>query len=139
MIERFLNYSDFEDAILDGDLAKLGDPLANFIYSLGKSMASGQPVGDKVSNEVLSNALSAAGLRYLAPSRVDRHRLGDFVEAIIAFAWLEGEIEIDEAANILSDFFENVNFESRKEVRSAAEEGFEELLLVISRRIPFEQ
>lgn len=138
MIERVSNYSDFEDAVLDGDLAKLGDPLANFIYSLGKSMACEQPLGDKVSNEVLSNALSAAELRYLAPSRVDRHVLGDFVEAIIAFAWLEDEIEIDEAANILSNYFEDVNFDSRKEVSAAAEEGFEELLLVISERVSFE-
>jgi len=138
MIDRFLDYSDFEDALLEGNLAKLGDPLANFIYSLGKSMACEQPMGDKVSNEVLSNALSAAELRYLAPSRVDRHRLGDFVEAIIAFAWLKGEIEIDEAANILADYFEDVDFDSRKEVSKAAEEGFEKLLSVISGRIPFE-
>lgn len=138
MSDWFANYSDPRDAVLSEDLAKLGDPLVNLIYSLAISKARGEPDGDKASNKVLSEALSAAGLRDLASSRVDRHRLGDVAEAIIVFAWLRDEIEIGEAANILAGFLEGVDFGSRKEVFRASEDGFEELLSVISERISFE-
>lgn len=138
MSDWFANYSDPKDAVLSEDLAKLGDPLVNLIYSLAISKARGAPDGDKASNKVLSEALSAAGLRDLASSRVDRHRLGDVAEAIIVFAWLRDEIEIEEAAEILAGSFEGVDFGSRKEVFRAAEEGFDNLLSVISERISFE-
>ncbi len=135
--EWFSDFSDPKDAVLNEDLAKLGDPLVNLIYSLARSKIRDVPDGDKAPNKVLSESLSAAGLRDLASSRVDRHRLGDVAEAIIAFAWVQGEIEIVEAADILSDSFEQVDFDSRKEVFSAAEDGFEELLTVISERVSF--
>ncbi len=134
----FSDYSDSKDAVLNEDLSKLGDPLVNLIYSLARSMSRDKPDGAKAPNKVLSESLSAAGLRGLAPSRVDSHRLGDVTEAIIAFAWLRGEIEIVEAASILADSFEKTDFGSRKEVFKAAEAGFEELLLVISERVSFE-
>ncbi len=136
--EWFTDFSDPKSAVLNESLAKLGDPLVNLIYSLARSKARGEPDGDKAPNKVLSEALSGAGLRDLASSRVDRHRLGDVAEAIIAFAWLQDEIEIKEAADILASSLVDADFESRKEVFRAAEEGFEGLLSVISERVSFE-
>ncbi len=138
MIDRILDRSNSEEVVWSEDLAKLGDPLANFIYSLSVSAVKGEPDGDKVSNDVLSNALSNAGLRDLAPSRVDKHRLGDFAEAVIAFAWLKGKLNIDEAVSILCDSLEGVNFENRGEVFQAGERGFENLLKTISERVEFD-
>ena len=59
----FSEYSDPEEAFLDENLAKFGDALVNLIYSLARSMAKGEPDGAKVSNKVLSDALSSARLR----------------------------------------------------------------------------
>lgn len=131
----FLQGTDPEEAILDEDLAKLGDTLVNLIYSLARSMAQGEPDGAKASNKVLSESLRMAGLRNLAPSRIDRHRLGDITEAMIAFAWLQGRIEIEEAAEILSDSLREADFQSRREVLKASGEGFKNLLITISERI----
>ncbi len=135
----FFDYSDSEEAFLDEDLAKLGDALINLIYSLGLSIAKGRPDGARAPNEVLSNSLSAADLRSLAPSRVDSHRLGDVVEAIVAYAWLKDEIEIREAAEILSESLMDADFQNRQVVFKRSEEGFKNLLTTIDKRISLEQ
>lgn len=135
MLEDLSRYSDPEEAVLNKNLAKLGDALVNLIYSLSRSMVRGRPDGAKAPNKVLSNSLREAGLRCLAPSRVDSHRLGDIAEAAIALAWLKGKIEIKEAAEILSDSLSEIDFQSRRGVRKGAEEGFKNLLITISERI----
>ncbi|MBS3815112.1 MAG: hypothetical protein KGY45_00960 [Hadesarchaea archaeon] len=132
-------YSNPEEAFLNNNLAKLGDVLVNLIYSLGLSIAKGQADGDKISNLVLSKALSRANLRDLAPSRVDRHQLGDFVEAIIAYSWVHEIIGINEAAEILAEALEKTDFSDRKKVQKAAEQGFKNLLLEISDRESLEE
>lgn len=135
MLDSLLNYSDSREAFLDEDLAKLGDALVNLIYSLARSTARGEPDGAKAPNKVLSDSLNEAGLRDLAPSRVDRHQLGDITEAIIAYAWIQNKIEIKEAAEILSASLSEEDFESRREVLKSTKEGFKNLLIEISERI----
>lgn len=137
MLDFFSSYSSPEEAFLDKDLAKLGDTLVNLIYSLGRSIAQNKPDGAKAPNKVLSESLTSAGLREIASSRVDKHRLGDVTEAIVAYAWLQGEIEIIEAAEILAEALKNTDFDSRKKVLNAAETGFTRLLIVISERISY--
>lgn len=136
--ESFLKYSNSQEAFLDQNLAKLGDTLVNLLYSLARSMARRKPDGAKVPNKVLSESLRGAGLRDFAPSRVDSHRLGDISEAVIAFAWLEDEIEVEEAAEIIATSLEERDFQDRKSILKGAEEGFKNLLIVISERISIE-
>ncbi|KXB05240.1 hypothetical protein AKJ50_01460 [candidate division MSBL1 archaeon SCGC-AAA382A13] len=138
-LDSLSHYSDLEKAILDENLAKLGDSLVNVIYSLARSIAKGEADGAKVPNKILSDSLSEAGLRELAPTRMSMHELGDVSEAIIAFAWVQGKIEIKEAADILSDSLSNVDFENRNEVMKMSCEGFKDLLLTVSERIDFEK
>ncbi len=139
MSRDFFDYPDSEDVFLDEDLAKLGDALVNLVYSLARSMAKDMPDGGRAPNEVLSNSLSEAGLRDLAPSRVDSHRLADIVEAIIAYAWLEGEMDIGEAAEILSESLSKSDFDNRRDVFRRSEEGFKNLLMTIDKRVSLEQ
>ena len=131
--------SDPQEAFLDSNLAKLGDTLVNFIYSLARSKVLGRADGTKVSNRILSDSLSEAGLRSIAPSRVDRHRLGDVTEAIIAYAWLEEEMSIEEASNILASSLDGTDFEDRKDVRKGAKDGFRKLLNTISKRLEVDE
>lgn len=133
----FSNYSNPKEAFLDEDLAKLGDTLVNLIYSLGRSIAQNKPDGAKAPNKVLSESLDTAGLRDIAPSRVDKHQLGDVTEAIIAYAWLQEKIKIKEAAEILAESLKNTDFNNRKKVLKAAETGFKNLLTTISERISY--
>lgn len=137
--EDLVEHESPEEAFLDENLSKLGDSIVNFIYSLARSRVRGEPDGAKVPNEVLSNSLSEAGLRYLGPSRTDSHRLGDIAEAIVGYAWLNEEIDIEEGTEIISEALSGINFERRSEILSGAEEGFKNLLVTISKRVPIER
>ena len=138
MLKDLFDYPDPEEAFLDENLAKLGDALVNLMYSLAMSMSKAEPDGAKVPNEVLSNSLSDAGFRHLAPSRVDSHRLADIVEAVVAYAWIKDEVGLEEAARILSSSLSERDLDDRREVFKGAEEGFKNLLIEISKRIPIE-
>ncbi len=94
-----------ELAMRHKELAKLGDPLTNLLYSLALSIQIKQFEGEKVSGKILATALRLADLRHLAPSRLDAHGLGDCVEAMIAFGWLRGYFTIPDAAKTLQDQF----------------------------------
>ncbi len=80
----------------DHDLAALGDAYVNFVYSLALSMKLGKPVGRKVDSSTLASALRKADLRKLLPSRTDRHKQADAAESLIVYAWLIGDISIEE-------------------------------------------
>lgn len=118
----------------DKGLAKLGDSLVNFLYSLALSEFTERPVGGRVSNSSLAIAMDRAGLKELIPPRTDKHGKGDIAEALIAYAWLEGVFTIEEAVDILRrNFMENVLHPYRnKEVLGFA---FGELLKVIKERL----
>ncbi|MCS7364667.1 MAG: hypothetical protein NDF54_04435 [archaeon GB-1867-035] len=88
--------------LLNRDLAKLGDSLVNFIYSAAKSRILGRFYGERVSNKVLSEALCRAGLRGKLPLRSDVHVRGNAAEALIAYAWVNGFLSVDEAIVFLS-------------------------------------
>jgi hypothetical protein len=84
-------------------LSKLGDAYINFVYSLAKSKKKKEPSNERVSSEILSNALKRAGLRKYLPSRFSRHEQGDAVEALLIYTWLKEIIPIEECVNILTE------------------------------------
>lgn len=127
-------YPDIETAILDKELASLGDALVNLIYSLGLSIAKGRAEGAKVSNFVLSKALTSAGLRRFAPSRADRQQLADVAEATVAYAWLHGVVALESAARMIADELVKRDFSDRKDIQDGAEKGFTRLLSKVKRR-----
>ena len=87
----------------DRGLAKFGDSLLNFVFSLALSEYLGRPTGERVPNASLSVALELSGLRHLVPPRTDKHGKGDIAEALFAYAWLEGAITIEEASRIIRE------------------------------------
>ncbi|MBU7004772.1 MAG: hypothetical protein HXS50_04345 [Theionarchaea archaeon] len=89
-------------AVDDRHLAKLGDALVNFIYSLSLSHIKSRPDGRKIPNKILARALSMCNHRSITPARSDKHRKGDIVEAIFAYGWLVGIIDIRESAEFLA-------------------------------------
>ena len=113
-----------EEAVRSKSLAKLGDPLTNLIYSLAQSLASGHFEGAKVSGKALASALHLAGMRRLAPTRMDAHRLGDCVEALIAYSWLHGRLHIPEAATLLARELQHIstsNTRKRRPIQTTAQ------------------
>ncbi len=118
----------------DKGLAKLGDSLVNFAFSLALSEYLGEPTGERVPNASLAMALELAGLRGIVPPRTDKHGKGDIAEALFAYAWLEGEITIEEAVAILrKNLTEDVTHFSRK--KEAVGRAFAEVYCVIKERL----
>ena len=85
-----------EIAAKDKGLAKLGDEIVNMVYSLGESLFISKCTGEKVSATVLHESMKASGLRYLAKTRANSHAIADSAEAIIAYAFLQQKVSIDE-------------------------------------------
>jgi len=95
-------YSSLKDLLLDKDLASLGDSYVNFAYSLAMSKKHGRPLGVKVNNQILADAVARSGLRKFLPHRVDRHVRGNAAEALLVFAWLQGMLELEDCVDTLS-------------------------------------
>ncbi len=128
-------YPSTEKALLDKELAGLGDALVNLMYSLGLSLARGRAAGAKVSNLVLSGALASAGLRSIAPSRADRQQLADVAEATIACAWLRGALTLEDAARTIADELAKRDFSNREDIQDGARDGFALILSEAGRRL----
>ncbi|ASJ03759.1 hypothetical protein A3L09_07125 [Thermococcus profundus] len=118
----------------DKGLATLGDSLANFVFSLALSDFTGKPAGGRVPNAALAIAMERAGLKHVIPPRTDKHGKGDIAEAIMAYAWLEGVLTIEEAVRILKENFdEDVLHPYRN--KEAIGKAFGELLKLIKERL----
>jgi len=95
-------YDSLEELLLDKDLAALGDSYVNFVYSLAMSQKHKRPVGAKVKNQTLAEAVTKSGLRRFLPHRVDRHTRGNAAEALLVFAWLGDLLEFDDCTKEMS-------------------------------------
>ncbi|TFG14575.1 MAG: hypothetical protein EU531_08990, partial [Promethearchaeota archaeon] len=108
-------------------LAKIGDELVNFVYSVAKSVyltknSTNNKViltSKKVGKNVLANALKAADMKSLAKNRADAHDLADSVEAIIGYVWLSKKMQIEELINFLANNFEGNLYDRNEEIKQA--------------------
>jgi hypothetical protein len=95
------HYKSLSEILMDHKLAKLGDAYVNFLYSLALSKKNGEPTGIKVKGRLLSEAFKKADLRKFLPSRIDRHKQADAAEALIVYAWIQGDITLEQGIEIL--------------------------------------
>jgi hypothetical protein len=117
----------------DKDLARLGDSFVNLIYSTAKTRAKGKPVGEKVPDRVLSQALEIAKLP--VPMRLTHGERGDVVEAVLAYAWMHSMLPLEEAVTILYTTIARVEYESISLEREMSARAFSRLIRVAVDRI----
>ena len=116
-------------------LAKIGDELVNFVYSVAKSIyltksdSSNKVVltSKKVDKKILATALKEANMKQFAKNRADAHDLADTVEAIIGYVWLSKKMQIKELIDFLVDNFAG-NLHNRNEEIKQAQYVFAKLL-----------
>lgn len=92
-----------EELLRDKGLAGFGDSLINFLYSLAATRKYGKPMGFKVKNKALAEAVKRSKFRLLLPRRIDRKDMGNYAEALIAYAWLRGLITTDSCVKVLTE------------------------------------
>ena len=116
-------------------LAKIGDELVNFVYSVAKSIYLTKNnthrsiilTSKKVGKKILAYALKEANMKQFAKNRADAHDLADTVEAIIAYVWLSKKMQIEEFIDFLVDNFAG-NLSNRNEEIVQAQIAFVKLL-----------
>jgi hypothetical protein len=94
-------HKSLSSILADKELASLGDAYVNLLYSLVLSKKQGKAVGKRADKIILSKALNKAGLRKFLPSRTDRHKQADAVEALLLYGWLVGKITLKEMVDII--------------------------------------
>jgi len=129
------SYKSLREIIQDKGLAKLGDVLVNFMYSLAKSLILGKLDAWKVSDTVLSRALEDASMLKFLPKRSDRHDKGDAVEALLAYAWIMGVFDIKRAIALFKEEVRQGDFINKKLEITAAVKAFRRLLEEIKPKI----
>jgi len=95
------SYDTLQELLLDKGLASLGDAYVNFAYSLAMSQRRGHPIGAKVNNQILAEAVEKSGLRKFLPHRVDKHTRGNAAEALLIFAWLQDKQQLEDCIKTL--------------------------------------
>lgn len=113
--------------------ARLGDSFVNLAYSMAKTKAVGRPVGERVPDKVLSKALDIS--KAIDVTRMTPGEKGDVVEAILAYAWSNHLISLEEAAETLFMRVAAVNFESRSSEAESSARAFSDLLRLAIKRI----
>ena len=116
-------------------LAKIGDELVNFVYSVAKSIYLTKSDSNnkvvltsrKVGKKILAAAIKEADMKQFAKNRADAHDLADTVEAIIGYIWLSKKMQIEELIDFLVDNF-NGNLSDRNEEIKQARQVFAKLL-----------
>jgi hypothetical protein len=101
-------YKTLTEVLLDQKLAKLGDAYVNFLYSLVLSKKNKEPTGTKVKGKILADAFKKAGLRKFLPSRINRHKQADAAEALIVYAWIKEQMNMEEGIEILEKNEDNI-------------------------------
>jgi Ribonuclease III len=91
------------EILTNSRLAQFGDSLLNFAYSVALTESSGRPKGTKVSDRVLADAASRAGLRKHLPKRLDRGDVANSLEALLGHVWLKKMMSLDEIVNCLKN------------------------------------
>jgi hypothetical protein len=118
----------------DHSLAKFGDTLANFLYSLAKTNVLGKPVGLRVFDKALAETLRQTGLRSIMPSSSSAGNLGDGIEALIGYAYLHDIMSLKEMTTTISSYLKNID-EQLLEDRSAERELMTESFIILIKEI----
>jgi len=128
------NKKSMKDIGIDKDLAKFGDTVTNFIYSLAKSVVLGKLDQRKVSRTILSVALKQSEMKIYAKTRSDAHGLADTAEALIGYMYCIGW-SLESMAEILIEILRNYDLNDFKIEKLGAIEGFTQLLLKIKEHL----
>ena len=89
------------------NLSSFGDVLLNFLCSASLARVNGKWEGRRIKNTVLAKALLSSNAK--KPRRSNRQMLGNHVEALVAKAWINGEVTTEECINVLCLYINDDN------------------------------
>lgn len=136
MWDSLVQHDSIESIVRDKGLSQIGDNLVNFCYSLAKSVALGKASGEKVRDSVLARAIRATSIYSHIKRRTDAGTAADAYEALMAWLWMTGRLDIRFMVEFLSmhlDLDEKINRKSEGAIASLA---FQKLLEDVAPKLP---
>jgi hypothetical protein len=128
MWDSFVKHMTTREVAQDKGLAKIGDGLVNFCYSLAKSVVLGKATGEKVRDSVMAQAIRATPVYSQIGRRTDAGEAADAFEAIMAYLWMTNKVTIEEFVNLLVQNLEIDIKTSRKRENGIATHAFQFVL-----------
>ena len=100
------------------ELAKLGDAIINYMFSVSLTLCFRKPVGIKVRNYVLRKAFKENNLgEKLGMKKMPANvKPEDLVEAITAMLWLEGKIDTEKVIEFMVSNCKNMPYDKAEEI-----------------------
>ncbi len=96
-----MNQDALRRILTDKNLAQLGDAILNFALSAALSRITGNPVGRRVRNSLLTSIIDSSPIKPVLPLRTSRRDRANAFEALAGYLWLHGEIQTDEILNAM--------------------------------------
>ena len=129
---------DQKQVLNNKHLAKFGDALINFLYSIAKSIVTGKFCGEKVSDRSLAAALRETCLKEELQSRRTVDDLGDAVEAFCAHLWIKKLVSLEEMVMVLTNAINELELGHHKAEKVAERQAFKTLIdyLLTKRNVP---
>ena len=93
-----------EEILLNTNLSKFGDSIANFIYNAAVYEAKQKLQGIKVWDKSLAEACRNSPLRSYLGSKKNSGELGDAVEAFLSFVYMKNKNSLSDMITILARF-----------------------------------
>jgi hypothetical protein len=128
MWDSFVEHKSIDAIMNDKGLAKIGDGLVNFCYSLAKSAVLDEATGEKVRDSVLAHAIRTNPIYHQIGRRTDIGGAADAFEAIMAYLWMTNKLSIEEFVEILIQNLEIDSKTSRKKENASAAYAFQIVL-----------
>lgn len=136
MWDLFVQQETIHDILHDKGLAKIGDGLVNFCYSLAKSIILGTATGEKVRDSVLADAIRSLPVYKLMGRRTDAGEAADAYEAIMAYLWMQRKLTIEDFVNLLAQELEIDSKTSRKQENAISAHAFRFVLEKYLKELP---
>jgi dsRNA-specific ribonuclease len=127
-LQDILSDEDQKHVLNNKRLAKLGDALINFLYSVAKSIVAGEFCGEKVSDRSLAAALRETSLKEGLRSRRTVDDLGDAVEAFCAHLWIKQLVSLEEMVSVLINAINDLELGHHKAEKVAERRAFKTLI-----------
>ena len=127
-LQDILPDDDQKNVLNNKQLAKFGDALINFLYSIAKSIVVGEFCGEKVSDRSLAAALRDTRLKEELHSRRTVDDLGDAVEAFCAHLWIKQLVSLEDMVNVLVNAIINLELGHHKAEKVAERRAFKALI-----------